>query len=148
MFGIEGISKLKHPDIRILIAEVFGGLRGMREFLPGSGMAHLLTVRDDVRVLGMERNSKKPVIVSSKIGGGEAYYFGTNMFGASLHAYIGWKWHVFFREIIDKTRYTSKFALEDSGSQIAVKNYSPLDDLNIILFCSFNESSVGCSYED
>ena len=116
IFGVEGISELKHPDIRILITEGFGGLRGMREFLPGSGMAHLLTVKDDVRVLGRERSSNKPVIVSSKIGGGEAYYIGTNMFRASLHASIGWKWHVFFREIIDKTRYTSKFALEDPRS--------------------------------
>jgi len=59
MFGIEGISKLKRPDIRILIAEDFGGLRGMREFLPGSGMAHLLTVRDDIRVLGRGSATQK-----------------------------------------------------------------------------------------
>jgi len=91
IFGIEGISELKHPDIRILITKDYGGLRGMGEFLPGSDMTHLLTVKDDVRVLGRERSSNKPVIVSSKMGGEETYYIGTNMLRASLHTSIGWK---------------------------------------------------------
>jgi len=60
----------------------------------------------NVKVLGRDHRSNKPVIVSSKFGEGESYYIGTSMFEASLHASIGRKWHYFFKEIIDRARYT------------------------------------------
>ncbi|RJS93931.1 hypothetical protein CW705_00890 [Candidatus Bathyarchaeota archaeon] len=103
-----GIRKLQAPDqarFYIVLTETFGDLKEGIDSLPVSKESILLMVRKDIKVVGKTSRSNKPIIVSSKFGKCKAYYVGTNMFEASLHASIGWKWHRFFKGIVDKTEY-------------------------------------------
>lgn len=106
VFGIEKIQAQKQLSRYIILTETFGNLREGEDHLSAGRENKLLTVKEDTMVLGRDRRSNMPIIVSSRVGNGEAYYIGTNMFEASLHASIGWKWHSFFKGIINKTRYT------------------------------------------
>ena len=106
IFGIEELQGLEHPNFYIVLAETFGDLKKSIDHLSIGKDGCFLRVKEGVKVLGRDNRSNRPVIISSNFGKGEAYYIGTNMFEASLHASIGWKWHNFFKEIIDKTRYT------------------------------------------